>query len=339
MSARTARVVGDGPAGLVAALTLAGRGWRVTVEPAAATSVRRRRTARIDVLGGSALPVLARLGIAPDRLLGVASPCPGRWTRWASDAHAVDHVRTLESAWSVDRPGFDRLLAERAAEIGVRFAGPGGTPGAGRDASWTILATGGGQAARDEACDDRLIALVCSGDIDPRDGEADARLMVEACPDGWAYGVSRGGTHLCLGVVTDAQALRGSSPRAFATRVLGGTERLAPLMARFRRGFAMQGFVLSCRLRPLLPAERRVRVGDARMVLDPLAGRGLWEAVYGTERVVALLDENPDALGAHARTMDESYADYLRQRSAFYRGSHDSMHQGFWVRRCQVEQL
>jgi 2-polyprenyl-6-methoxyphenol hydroxylase-like FAD-dependent oxidoreductase len=334
VSVRSARVVGDGPAGLVAALALAGRGWRVTIE--AAGSGRRRRMARIDVLAGSALPVLARLGIPKRRLLRIASPCPGRWTRWGGEAHAVDYVRSLRSAWAVDRPGFDRLLAERAAEVGVRFAGPGDASSQGYDPSWTILATGGGEATRDQVCDDRLIALVCSGPIDRADGEADTRLMVEACPEGWAYGVSRGGTQLCLGVVTDAQALRGDSPRAFAARLLGGTDRIGRLMARFRRGFSMQGFALSCRLCPLLAAERRLRVGDARMVLDPLAGRGLWQAVYGTERVVALLDETPDALSAHERSVNESYADYLRQRRAFYRGPHDSLHRGFWVRRGSV---
>lgn len=129
MSARSAHIIGDGPAGLVAALALAQRGWRVSLKAAC-----RQRPARIDVLGGAALPVLERLGLGRNDVTGVARPCPGRWVDWGGEPYCVDHMRSLSGAWSVDRPAFDELLAGLAIRSGVRFGETDDTDPKG----WTI---------------------------------------------------------------------------------------------------------------------------------------------------------------------------------------------------------
>lgn len=335
MTYRSARIVGDGPAGLVAALALVQQGWRVDVT---APQWRRaaRRPDRIDVLGGSALSVLERLGIPPRDLLAVATPCPGRWTRWSEEAHEVDHFRTFETAWAVTRPGFDALLAERAVAAGVRFSGPEGDASTERSrCSWTILATGSGEETKGAAADERLVAFVMTGALDPADGAVDARLMVEACPEGWAYAaICR--MRACVGVVTDIEALRRSAiaPRFFVARMLGGTARIAGISKRLGDGVSMRGHHFACGRRPLLAAERLVRVGDARMTLDPLAGRGLWEAVHGTDRVMAaILDNAPERLVDEEALADDTYRSYLRQRWAFYGMLRERFGTGFWVRR------
>lgn len=326
MSARSAHIIGDGPAGLVAALALAQRGWRVSLKAAS-----RKRPARIDVLGGSALPVLERLGLGRNDVTGVARPCPGRWVDWGGEPYCVDHMRSLSSAWSVDRPAFDELLAGHAARSGVRFGEIDDTDPKG----WTIDATGA--IERDDSagddCDDRLIALVRTGPIDPASGPVDARLLIEACPEGWVYAVTYDGARLCLGVVTDAAELRGRRPWDFFAGMLRATNRIGQLHARLGEGFTQFGCALPCRLRPALARQRRLRVGDARSSYDPLAGRGLWEAIVGTERTVSLLAEDPDRLAADDRRVQATYAAYLEQRRHFYGTLRERFLSGFWLRR------
>lgn len=323
MTSPIANVVGDGPAGLTAALALARRGWHVSVKTAS-----RRRPARIDVLGGTAFSVLERLGLNRSDLIGVATPCPGRWVHWGSEPHTVDHLRSLSGAWSIDRPAFDNLLADHAARSGVSFAESDDPNG------WTLDATGVG-GADDSVCDDRLIVLVGTGSVDPSAGPVDTRLLMEAGHEGWAYAVAYNGARLCLGVITDAETLRGNKPWDFFSGVLRATNRVGQLYGRICEDITPVGFALPCRLRPALAGKRRLRVGDARSSFDPLAGRGLWEAIAGTEHTVSLLCDDPERLASDEQRAQKAYASYLHQRRRFYRELRDRFRSGFWNRRCE----
>lgn len=335
MTARTARIIGSGPAGLIASLALARRGWLVSIA-GRRPEVRGRaadRPGRIDVLGGSVLPVLESLGISRSDLRGVATQCPGRWMQWGGQPHMVDHFRSLESAWAVRRPQFDDLLAERAIAAGACLNSVDTCRQLSHD-TWTIIANGGREPANRIDCDDRLIALVLTGTVDPANGVVDARLVVEACRDGWAYGVTSG-TRACIGFVTDLEALRcsGVEPCAFIIMALSGTVKVGEMLRCLGPDSVMRGHHLACGLRSLFDGERWVRIGDARITFDPLSGRGLWEAIRGAERVAAILDEVPQSLAAEEARTREAYADYLRQRQAFYDEIGDRFGPGFWTRR------
>lgn len=324
ISSRRAEVLGDGPAALAAALGLARRGWRVdlVVPPR-----RAKEISRIDVLGGSALATLARLGVSRDDMLAVARPCPGTWSHWGREGPSgMDYLATPQGpAWAVDRCGFDALLEARALAAGV-------TRAAGREGrSWRILASG--RLGATGAVDDELVALVAMGEVPASAAPVDTRLMIEAAPEAWAYGVMGPGRSVCLGVITDAEALAGARPGPFAADVLGRTERIVRLLDRLGGPLAVGATPLPCRFLPLHSDARSIRVGDAQASLDPLAGRGLWQAIRGAGEAAAALDEEPERLTLLAQRAQAAYRSYLATRAAFYCAGHDRFGTGFWARR------
>ncbi|HWE15776.1 MAG TPA: hypothetical protein VG758_01135 [Hyphomicrobiaceae bacterium] len=340
-SARAAYVIGDGPAALTAATALAQRGWAVDLTGWAKPDGRHTR---VDVLGGAALGPLARLGISRDDLLAVARPCPGTWSRWGKDSHCLDHASSLHGAWAVDRAGLIALLRQRALSAGVRLLGSlrADAPVLPCEASepWTIVAAGTRPARSGDAdagaFDDRLVALLGRGTLMEAAGSVDTRLLIEAHPEGWIYGVVGPRRTVCVGIVTDAQALQGTPPAAFAAKVLSETERIARLTEAVVDRLDIVGIPVDCRRRRLKAGRRSIRVGDAHMSFDPLAGRGLWEAIYRTERVMATLDRRQHELDSMERGLRAGYARYLQQRAAFYREGYARFGTGFWARRGTV---
>jgi 2-polyprenyl-6-methoxyphenol hydroxylase-like FAD-dependent oxidoreductase len=321
---RRAEVLGDGPAALAVAIALARRGWVVGV---VAPRRRAKREVRIDVLEGSALPALARLGVSRDDMLAVARPCPGTWSRWGAEgAASFDYLATPHGpAWAVDRAGFEALLCTRATTVGVTHA-------SGREpVGWRILASG--RLAEPGEVDDSLIALLVTGEMASTAVPVDGRLMIEATPHGWAYGVVGPNNRLCLGVITDAEALAGTRPPRFATDVLCRTERIQQLLHRLGEPLTVAATPLPCRFLPLQAGETIVRIGDAQTSFDPLAGRGLWEAIRGAEQVANAIDEDPERLTLLSRRARENYSGYLARREAFYRAGRDRFGTGFWDRR------
>jgi 2-polyprenyl-6-methoxyphenol hydroxylase-like FAD-dependent oxidoreductase len=93
---------------------------------------------------------------------------------------------------------------------------------------------------------------------------------------------------------------------------------------------------IPCRFLPLQAGETTLRVGDAQTSFDPLAGRGLWEAIRGAEQVANALDENPERLTLIARRARENYSGYLARRDAFYRAGRDRFGTEFWERRLSA---
>ena len=207
----------------------------------------------------------------------------------------------------MDRAGFEHLLARRAVEAGADFktgAGSQHDPSSGGGAcktlgcdNWRILASGGlsrrGEPHPGSDRHDRLVALVAVTRPEAPGRTPDSRLIVEAGPDGWAYGVAGPDNLHCVGVVTDAEALAGSRPNDFASRLLAGTERLAAFAAICP---TYQAVPVHCRWLSVRAGQCSVRIGDAQASFDPVAGRGLWEAIRMAEAVAVALDTDPDQL-------------------------------------------
>jgi hypothetical protein len=117
---------------------------------------------------------------------------------------------------------------------------------------------------------------------------------------------------------------------------MGETERIARLAEAVVGRLAIVGLPVDCRRRPLKAGPRSIRLGDAHMSLDPLAGRGLWEAIYRTERIMAALDRCQHEVDCMELGLRAGYARYLRQRAAFYREGYARFRTGFWARRAAV---
>lgn len=333
---RSAQVVGAGPAALVAAIALAQRGWTINLT---AGPRRARRSARIDVLAGSALTTLRRLGIAREDLQTVAQPCPGTWSNWAGEFEGgADHVTSpFGHSWAVNRDRFEHLLRNRAADFGVTWDEQ---PGADeRDHGWRLLAMGGISRRADKTAaagyDDRLIALVGTGQLSADAGVIDKRLMIEAGVAGWAYGIAGPEGSFCYGVISDANSLKARPD--LALRVLDGTKRIAACVERLSASPSLAATPLPCRWLPLQAGPRTIRIGDAQASFDPLAGRGLWQALRMAEDVAQALDADPAQLAAVERRSRADYDHYLAQRRDFYLAGFRRFGTEFWARRCGIE--
>ncbi|MER8470460.1 hypothetical protein NKH23_13700 [Mesorhizobium sp. M1328] len=348
--ASSADIIGNGPAALVAAIALARREWKIKL----ITPPRRRPyQPRIDVLGASALPVLLRLGLSIDEIHAVARPCPGSCSRWDTcDAHCHDYLTgPYGSAWAVDRPGLETLLQYHVAKAGIALASDKDptvssdndaalTPEQ-HDGKWRILATGAVNSRSglksESEYDDRLIALVMYGRVDAGGEPLDARLLIEAAADGWAYGIVGPGNRACLGVITDAEALIGSTPHSLASRVLDATTGIARLASKLNEPVSFHTFPVRCRWLPLNVAHNTLRLGDAQASFDPLAGRGLWSAIRMAEEMAMMLDARPNRLALLEHRARVSYQHYLTERVSLYRAGRQRFGTGFWARRYGLD--
>lgn len=327
-----AEVLGDGPAGWAVAIGLAQRGWRVAVRGGTA-----RREPRIELLAASALSRLQQLGIGSEDLGTVARPCPGTWSCWGS-GHAVclDAVtQVFGAAWSVDRPELDALLRRRGLQLGVREAGAGRAPADPAAARpWQVLACGGVSGLAGTAVhDDRLIAFTARGSCGIASPGLDRRLLIEALPEGWAYGLLGPGDTAGIGFITDAQAVAGRNARAVACAAMRGSERIARLLDAFPV-VRLAAAPIPCHWRPVRAGARAVRVGDAQASYDPITGRGLWEALYTADRVAAALHAGGGELRSMEEASRQAYRVYLAQRAAFYAEASGRFGTPFWARRA-----
>ncbi|CAN7769831.1 FAD-dependent monooxygenase [Rhizobium leguminosarum] len=166
---RSADIVGVGPAGMLMALALARRGWDIRL---ISQSRQRPHNSRIDVLGKSAIPTLARLGISPEELPHVAKQCPGTWFWWETTPHWHDSLTGPHGlSWAVDRASFDVLLHRPMSAAGVQQVSDPIPPSSQRslqssrrreDSPWIIFASGSTHSPHDSkhaaASDDQLIA-------------------------------------------------------------------------------------------------------------------------------------------------------------------------------------
>jgi 2-polyprenyl-6-methoxyphenol hydroxylase-like FAD-dependent oxidoreductase len=345
---RDADVVGDGPAALVVAMELVKRGWNIKLICAPKSECR---TTRVDVLAGSALARLARLGFAFEDLSRVAQPCHGTWARWGSGpAYSFDYLASpYGHSWAIDRNAFDRLLRKRAVDAGVRLSGEKDGLLVCRSGSyssrcrqlrshrWRIFAAGrmkiSGERCAARHYDDRLIAVVGKGKLRNTGDAIDSRLIIEADAAGWSYGIAGPSDQVCFGVITDAQALSGFRPEVFAMNMFHRTERISQVLGKLSEPPALRATPVPCRWFSMRVDANSVRVGDAQASFDPIAGKGLWEAIRSAHEVAVALDTDPEQICQIERVSAESYQRYMVKRSYFYQEGFNRYGTDFWSRR------
>lgn len=311
------------------AIGLASRGWKVTVQGGTSAS----HGARIEMLAADCVRQLARLGVDRDTLAAVAHPCPGIWSQWgAGTPDQVDQLCGLwGTAWSLRKGQLDALLRDRAHRLGVTCAAERAPV---PDGVWQVLATGATHRRASDA-DDELIAITVCGELQAESTLTDGRLMIEALPDGWAYGLLGPGRSAGVALITDAVWLTGGQWQSVALDALMNSERVAILLKNLRPPLRVTALPVPCQRRPVRAGHRVVRIGDALATHDPIAGRGLWHALWSANHVGACLDQAPAGLDAVENTLQLGYDHYLLQRHALYERALARYGSAFWARRTQ----
>ncbi|EDM76104.1 hypothetical protein PPSIR1_31253 [Plesiocystis pacifica SIR-1] len=372
MTAPRVAIIGGGPAGAAAALTLARGGVEVVVVDASRGPAEKIG----ESLPPSVRPLLARLELL--ELLDAAAHRPsfGNRASWGqAEAAEEDFMFGLYGAgWHLDRRRFEAALAKAAEQAGARWLWdhhavdarhPGGAGGwrlelegpeslVELDARFILDATGrparfavGAGARRIHL--DRLVGLALRfdsaglGDGEGMDG-MDGFTVVEAIESGWWYTAPLSGgraiaVYMSDGDLFDTRSARTAGGwRALLDAAPETRARLRPWLERALEPSATIARAGSAYTSP--PAGPGwLAIGDAAVAFDPLSSHGIGSAMttgyYGACAAAEVLSGGADtgALATYADLVASLFDDYLDLLHQHYRREQRWPTSPFWARR------
>ncbi|MCU7722768.1 hypothetical protein ODJ79_03485 [Actinoplanes sp. KI2] len=324
-------VLGCGPAGAAAAITLAARGVDVVaIDPRPAGEWEPG-----EGLPAAAGAALRKLGLWPSFQAGGHLPSSGFVSCWGSDEPAFRPalLDPRGPSWQLDRVRFNQMLRDalgpalphRVTE--VRRNGPLWTislPGKPPiSVNFIIDATGrSGRLRRSpRRVDSRLVGITA---LVPDPSPDDAAGLVEAVPEGWWYASRVPGGRMVVALFTDA-SIAGtidSWPDLLAKTALVGPRARWPRPDRLRTAAAGSSAL------ERVAGPGWVAVGDAACAHDPLSSRGLHDALTsGTAAAEAIV---ANSVPAYAAQMAATYHAYLKDLGWYYRRETRFPDSPFW---------
>lgn len=352
-------IVGAGPAGIAAALTLRRHGASVLV---ADRSLARPTLG--EGLAPSASPILQDLGLWERFNADTHQPAYGNRSAWGSpDVRERDFIRNpYGHGWHLDRPRFDVMLGAALQDAGGAMCSDTRVVAWHRDrrGAWTLELLSGGtrRVVRTDflidatgrarslsralgatrRLDDHLVAAV--GVLYPgaAGSDTDSFTQVEAVPDGWWYATLLGDGRLIAGYLTDAD-----DAGARASRTIPGWTALLDRTAHLRDRIARHGYRLRSPLHvaaadssslETMGGDGWCAVGDAAAAHDPLSSHGIAGALLSgiwAGNVIAARERG--GLNEYQERMRHAYAAYLAQWLAYYDLERRWPTSPFWQRR------
>ncbi|MFI5890958.1 tryptophan 7-halogenase [Actinoplanes sp. NPDC051513] len=328
-------VLGCGPAGAAAAITLAARGISpVVIDPRPSVEWEPG-----EGLPAAATPLLRKLGVWPAFQASGHLRSSGFLSCWGSDEPAFRPalLDPRGPSWQLDRAAFNGILRDAAGTPltrrvnDVRRHGPGWMIDR-LEADFLIDATGrAGALARllgvPRRVDSRLVGMVA---LLPDPSPAEAASIVEAARDGWWYASRVPGDRLVVALFTDASVARDISPDRWMS-LLESTAHAGPRAGsgfpppKIRTVAAGSSALSQC------AGPGWVAVGDAACAHDPLSSRGLHDALSeGIAAAEAVALGDPSAIDAYAARTAAEYRAYLDDLAWYYRQETRFPDSAFW---------
>lgn len=349
-------IIGGGPAGAAAAITLVHNGFRTAI-------IERSNYSTFRV--GETLPAAIRSLLIS---LGV-------WQRFVADRHIKSFaIRSVwgdseqqeycsifnpyGSGWHIDRGLFDLMLATAAATAGSSLLTEARITHLSKDQilGWQVeviqnndhhslsalfLIDATGQTAvipvglpRTFQVVDHLIGVVCF-----LSRIADPYILVEAIDTGWWYSAPLPHGRLVVAYMTDADILAasGSSPHDYCLLQLRKAEltcaRIGSLRTLTKPKIASAASVI----RDPVCGTNWLSTGDASMAFDPLSGRGVYSAIRGGilagKAIIGSFGGNTKSFSEYTQWINGEFSNYLQTRTEFYSKEQRWPKSPFWQRR------
>lgn len=347
-------VVGAGPAGCAAALTL--RRYLPEMPVVLVSAPAGEGPTAGETLSPGILPLLDYLGIRAEFLDAGHLPAVGTASAWGSP-HVVDRSYLFTgrgTGWHLDRARFDAWLLARVEAAGASVVhGRALVHGAGRSpAGWRLEIEGGGtvearvivdatgraaQFARRQGVrprrDDALVAEI-RWYVDDRPQRVAEGALVETVPDGWWYTASLPDGRAVAMFMTDSDLLRES---AWDAR-LEGAPATVRRVERWHPTGETAVRAANSQITPVVAGDGWVAAGDAAVAFDPVSALGIGFSLRsGIEaaRVAAAAAEGDDGLAAaYAESVSRIYADYRSRHHGIYLQERRWADGPFWARRA-----
>lgn len=354
-------IIGGGPAGAAAALTLLRYTRRqvAVVERSAFESPRVGESTSASIV--SLLGYLGASDVLSDHT--VRASCAAA-AAWGGPEPRVRHslFTSQGDGLLLDRRAFDAGLCEQVAARGGRLLLRHGLRRAvRRDEHWDLELVDADHAAVAVRCrfvidasgrraclarqlgvavqrDDALVGVALR--FAPRRSEAGARepaaTLVEAAPDGWWYTAPVPDGQLIAVFMTDAslvRALRLTDPEGIRLAIASAPHTRARLAGRAAPARPQVSSACSRRLAELV-GPGWVAAGDAATSFDPLSSMGIGHALWSGTHAARLAEDvllGASSLPAeYAKVMQQQYEQYLLLRQRYYRLEQRWPDRPFW---------
>ena len=345
-------VAGAGPAGAVAAYTLARHGRRVLLVDEVKPDIRKVG----ESLPGAARPLLRDLGLLPLVEDGSHLRCYGNVSAWgSSELTATDFINDPHGAgWHLDRVRFDAALRAAAQSASAVLQSGRVEAATISDDGWQIALTGEQTSARwlidatgrralvartqnvSRQRDDSLVAL-CAWAVTPAT-DTDTRTLVESAPDGWWYTARLPDNTRVVVFHVDAD------DAAAILHTTGAWQAHLARTTHISRALAGASFINEPRGTEACGArldqyvgKRWLATGDAALSFDPLSSQGILNALYtgmkAGQAVDAALSGDLDPLNAYATQLESIRTAYLNRHRLIYQTERRWCDHPFWARR------
>lgn len=356
-------IVGGGPAGTAAAITLA-RYSSLTIvllEREDYTHVRVGET-----IGPGVMPLLQYLGVADRVSQSEHLRAPSLAAAWGSE-QVFTHDFLFSGrgdGWQLDRNRFDAMLAEAARDAGATVHTRTGVRevAIGEDRLWRLSAAfndgvpisltarflidASGRAAiiaRRMGIEpkpiDHLVGVVGYVIFDSGHRKDDGATFVESVQDGWWYSTWLPGDVLAIAFMSDADLIRPIQEEGVRgwTELLSKTLHTRERVVGGRRPARL--FTRNASSHLLLPVGGQgwLAAGDALSAFDPLSSMGIGHALasgaHAARVAEASLRGDFDPTIDYISNSAKHFADFLETRSRYYRMEQRWSSMPFWRRR------
>jgi flavin-dependent dehydrogenase len=351
-------VIGGGPAGCAAAISLAQQGISVVLLE---RSLGPRQTLGETVPPEIRLPLM-QLGIWDSFKSDEHRQISGISSIWGSSKRSeTDFIfNPYGNGWVIDRSRFDQMLRDTAVVAGARLCQPYHVIGCERVANqhWIINARCNGKAMPLRASfilkatgrgpslpvlgsgrlyTDSSIALITFA---PAKEQVEERPLVEAGEDGWWYSTLLPSGAFIVIYITDASFLRAERIVPlwlFRRELMKAPQTRNRLMQKNNCSEDARVVSSSCSRSRKVAGDGWVAIGDAAMGFDPLCGQGILNALEsGLTAAVAIVDGlNRKNLQKCEADSKQAFTEHMELRRWYYQAEERWPHSKFWAPRQQ----